>query len=214
MRLILFITAFYAAMAQTSDGISVPVSRTVSLLTDEVTFTIRTAATLDSTAQQVKQALQAAGLPNPTVVGTGLGPDNSNLPLGGVQILYTATVTIPASSAMDAGKRLDALRTQLTDPLRSLQYSFTSNASQAAVDAMRQVVMPQLMDDARKRAQSLAAASGVKMGAVRSISDSPAGAYGVLVPGSPGGLGDFPILIAPPSTTQYTYYLNVVFAAQ
>ena len=208
------------ATAQTFDGISVPVSRTVTLAADEAAFTIATAATLDSTQQQVKQALQNAGLPNPTVVATGLGQDNSVYPPGAAQILYSATVTIPAGSAMDTARALETLRTHLPAPLQNLQYSVAFNASQAAQDAARQALMPLLLDDARKSGQSLAAAAGVRLGAIRSIGDS-AGVYANIVPAAVQRSGDFSRLgnillgglsYSLPSSTQYTFYLNVVFA--
>jgi uncharacterized protein YggE len=213
--LLLFIVLSCVATAQTLAGINAPVSRTVTLTADEAAFTITAAATLDSTQQQVKQALQNAGLPNPTVVATGLGQDSSIYPLGAAQILYSATVAIPAGSAMDTAKRLETLRTHLPAPLQSLQYSVAFNPSQTKVDAMRQVVMPQLLDDSRKLAQSLAAAAGVKLGAIQSIGDSAgvsAGYY--LVPTAAERVGGF--LLGTPyslsSGTQYTFYLNVVFA--
>ena len=209
--------------AQTLDGINAPASRTVTLTADEAAFTISVAATLDSTQAQVKQALQNAGLPNPTVVATGLGQDNSTNPPGGAQILYSATVTIAAGSVMDAAKGLETLRTHLQAPLQNLQYSVAVNPSQATVDAMRQTVMPQLLDDSRNLAQSLAAATGVKVGAIRSISDSAGAVGGVylaptavlrsgdfsVITGLPSVFGNLPSL---PSSTQYTFYVNVVFA--
>jgi hypothetical protein len=207
------------ATAQTLDGINAPASRTVTLTADEAAFTISVAATLDSTQAQVKQALQNAGLPNPTVVATGLGQDSSTNPPGAAQILYSATVTVAAGSVRDAAKGLEALRTHLQAPLVSLRYSVAVNPSQATVDAMRQVVMPQLMDDSRKLAQSLAAVTGVKVGAIRSISDS-AGAVGGVIANRLSG--DFlpvaiydpltAVLPSLPSSTQYTFYVNVVFA--
>ena len=203
------------AAAQTPDGISAPVSRTVTLTADEAAFTITIAATLDSTQQQVKQALQSAGLPNPTVVATGLGQATTEWFTGGVQILYSATATIAAGSAMDTAKLLETLRAHLPDPLQSLQYSVAFNPSQATVDAMRQVVMPQLLDESRKLAQSLAAASGVKLGAIRSIGDSAGvsagyriGTFAVSLLGTVTG----GILASLPSGAQYTYSLSVIFA--
>src|ERR1019366_10310143 len=187
---------------------------------DEATFTIAVDATLDSTQAQVKQALQNAGLPNPTVVATGLGQDNSTNPPGAAQVLYSATVTIAAGSVMDAANGLETLRTHLPAPLQSLQYSVAFNPSQTTVDAMRQVVIPQLLDDSRKLAQSLAAAAAVKLGAIRSISDS-AGVYAILVPAAAFRAGDFSALQSRvllgipsplPSSTQVTFSLNVVFA--
>jgi hypothetical protein len=209
------------ATAQTSEGINAPASRTVTLAADEAAFTITVGATLDSTQQQVKQALQNAGLPNPTVVATGLGQDNSTYPPGAAQILYSATVAIPAGSAIDTAKRLETLRTHLPAPLQSLQYAVAFNPSQTAVDAMRQVVMPQLLDDSRKLAQSLAAAAGVKLGAIRAISDA-AGVYALVVGTAAFRAGDFSALQSGfllgipsslPSSTQVTFSLNVVFAA-
>ena len=222
-QFLLSIVLCSAGAAQALDGISAPASRTVTLTADEATFTIAVAATLDSTQADVKQALQSAGLPNPTVVAIGLGQDNSTNPPGAVQILYSATVAIAAGSAMDAAKSLETLRTHLQAPLGSLQYSVAVNPSQATVDAMRQVVMPQLLDDSRKLAQSLAALNGVKVGAIRSVSDSAGTIGGVyvvptaversgdfsVISGSPAAFGNLPSL---PSSTQYTFYISVVFA--
>jgi hypothetical protein len=211
---LLFIVLSCVATAQTLEGISAPASRTVTLTADEAAFTITVAATLDSTQQQVKQALQNAGLPNPTVVATGLGQATSEWFATGVQMLYSATVALPAGSAMDTAKGLEALRTHLPAPLQSLQYAVAFNPSQTTVDAMRQVVMPQLLDESRKLAQSLAAATGVKLGAIRSIGDS-AGVYAVLVPTPVLRLGDFllgTLSSSLPSSTQVTFSLNVVFA--
>ena len=205
--------------AQTLDGINAPASRTVTLTADEAAFAISVAATLDSTQAQVKQALQNAGLPNPTVVATGLGQDSSTYPPGGAQILYSATVTIAAGSVMDAAKGLETLRTHLQAPLQNLQYSVAVNPSQATVDAMRQTVMPQLLDDSRNLAQSLAAANGVKVGAIRSISDSAGAVGGVFANRLSGDFSvttGFPyFFVNPPSlpsSTQYTFYVDVVFA--
>jgi hypothetical protein len=79
------------------------------------------------------------------------------------------------------------------------------------------------LDDARKSAQSLAAAAGVKVGAIRYVNDS-AGVYayaGNIVPVAGQRSGDFSALgsfllgvpsVSLPASTQYTFYLNVVFA--
>jgi hypothetical protein len=215
LLLVLIPVLAWVAAAQTPDGISAPVSRTVTLTADEAAFTITIAATLDSTQQQVKQALQSAGLPNPTVVATGLGQATTEWFAGPVQILYSATATIAAGSAMDTAKLLETLRAQLPAPLQSLQYSVAFNPSQATVDAMRQTVLPQMLDDSRNLAQSLAAASGVKLGAIRSIGDSAGvsagyvnGTFAVSLLGPVTG----GILASLPSGTQYTYSLSVIFA--
>jgi hypothetical protein len=209
-RLLTVLLALLPCAAAQTDGISAPVSRTVTLVADEASIGITVAATLDSTQQQVKQALQDAGLPNPTVVATGLGQDNSIYPPSGAQILYSATVTIAAGSATDTAKRLEALRAHLPAPLKGLQYSMALTPSQSTIEAMRQTVLPQLLDDSRKLAQSLAAAAGVRVGGIRAISDV-AGVYG-LAPTAAARIYD-PLTGVPlSSSTRYTFYLSVVFA--
>ena len=211
----LLLTVFASVgAAQAVDGINAPVSRTVTLDGDEAAFSMTVAAPVDSTAQQVKGALQNAGLPNPTVVATGLVQATTQWFAGPVQMLYSATVTIAAGSATDTAKSLEALRTNLPAPLQSLQYSVVTRPSQAAVEAMWRVVLPLLLGESRKLAESLAAATGVKVGALRSISDSTGGVY-AYVNRTASFLYD-PLtsgLLSPLSTsTQYTYSLNVVFA--
>jgi uncharacterized protein (DUF1501 family) len=152
------------------------------------------------------------------VVATGLGQDTSTYPPGAAQILYSASAVLPAGSALDMSKSLEAVRSHLPAPLRSLQYSVSFNPSQTALDAARQTLLPQLLDDSRKLAQSLAAATGVQLGAIRSISDS-AGAAGGVLGGAVQRSGDFTailgvyaVLAASPSSTQYTFSINVIFA--
>ncbi|MCU1236262.1 MAG: hypothetical protein JWP63_4229 [Candidatus Solibacter sp.] len=201
--LLLLAMSVCGAAGQMLDGISAPVSRRVTLVADEASIAISVTAALDATQQQVKQALQSAGLPNPTVVATGLGD--------AAQILFSAAVAIPAGSAIETAKNLEALRTHLPDPLKSLQYAVAFNPSQTAIDALRQLLLPQLLDESRKQAQSLAAAAGIKLGPIRAISDV-AGAYNLSFAriGIYDPRGGIPLSL--PSSTQYTYYLNVVFA--
>jgi hypothetical protein len=74
-------------------------------------------------------------------------------------------------------------------------------------------VLPQLLDDSRKLAQSLAAAAGVKLGAIRAIGDA-AGVYAILGGATFLRAGDFSSVtqFSLPSSTQVTFSLNVVFA--
>ena len=171
-HLLLFFFLGWPAGAQT---ISVPVSRVVNLGLDEAVFTATVGAGLDSTAQQVKQALEEIGFPNPTVVATGLGPDSINAN-GAAQVYYRATLTLAAGSTRDAARRLDSLRSRLPAPLKSLDYSAALDTSAAAIDTARQSLLPKLLADARTQAQSLAAAAGVNLGPIRAIADAQAGA--------------------------------------
>ena len=85
---------------------------------------------------------------------------------------------------------------------------------------MRQTLLPQLVDDSRKLAQSLAAAAGVKLGAIRSICDSPARSEPyMLTSESPRSAAAIsrrslvgPARSSAPSNLQVTFSINVVFA--
>jgi uncharacterized protein DUF541 len=145
-----------------------------------------------------------------------VGSDNS-LPQPAAGIFYQVTVTIPAASVTDAAKSLEALRAKLPSTLKSLQYSVAFNASQAAVDAMRRVVLPQLVAEAQKKAQSLADAAGLKLGPIKAIGDSAGGPVGGIFAASRiGTVSDFLLGSSPyigiGSGTQYTFFVNAVFA--
>jgi len=170
----------WVAMGQTPASLSVQVSRTLTLTLDEAAFTITAGTSLEGTAQQVKQALEDNGIPNPTVTAIGLRQDTSVLS-GAAQILYQATATVAAGSAKDASRNLENLRTHLPAPLTSLTYSAVFNPGQAAMDSARQAILPKLLAEAQTKAQSLAAASGLKLGSIRSVTDSALG--------TPAGVG-------------------------
>ncbi len=205
MRLLIALLAVVAS-AQTSGSITAPVSRTVSLIPDEAAFDILLSGAIDTTPQQMKQVLQAAGMPNPTLVATGLA--------GPGRIYYHATATVPAASAIGAAKALDSLRIHPPDPLNTFIYSVAFSPSQAAIDTMRQTLLPQLLDESRRQAQSLASAAGVRLGPIRSISDTAGSSgYGYALGGDFSQVYD-PLTYAPMlfSNAQVTFYLNVVFA--
>jgi uncharacterized protein YggE len=81
---------------------------------------------------------------------------------------------------------------------------------------MRRVVLPQLVAEAQKKAQSLADAAGLKLGPIKAIGDSAGGAVGgifaasrIIYDPATSYLGSPYIGIG--SGTQYTFFLNVVF---
>ena len=66
----------------------------------------------------------------------------------------------------DISKKLDAFRANLPAGLTALQYIAVLGASQAAVDAAHKNALAALLADARAKAELLAAAAGVKLGAI------------------------------------------------
>jgi uncharacterized protein YggE len=176
MRLVsLLLLSACAAFAQLTDGVATSVTRTVTLTADEADFTIVAGATLDTSQQQVAQIFLDAGISGLSNSGTSLSQnyDYSTNPYT-VQtlVVYQFNFSVPAAGLKDAAKIMEALRTKPPDLLKSFQYSAGLNASQATVDAMRQTLLPQLFADAQKKAQTLATAAGIKLGAVKGVSES------------------------------------------
>lgn len=222
MRLVcLILSAACIGYGQT-DGIFTSVSRNVPVTADEADFTIVAATGLDTTADQVVQVFQTAGLQNLSVTASGIGQSydySSGQQQVQAQAVYQLSFIVPAPNMKDAAKKLEGLRTSLPDTLKSLQYSAFANASQAAVDAAHQTVLPLLLADAQKKGQALATAAGIKLGAIKGVNESAYGG-GIGVGAIGGVISSTNFLIGTVGTTssaggggtQYTFYASVTFA--
>ena len=123
----------------------------------------------------------------------GAGPDTTSYPPSAAgRLSYQLSFTVSAAAFKEYAKRLDTLRNGNSGTITTLQYSGALNASQSVVDAAHQTILSQLVSDARARAQALALASGLRVGAVQSISES--------------GYANGSV------NTQYTFYISVSFS--
>jgi uncharacterized protein YggE len=177
MRLVsLLILSAFAAFAQlSSDGVATSVTRTATLTADSADFSIVAGAGLDTTQQQIAQIFLDAGIVSLSNSGTSLGQTydySTNPATVQTQVLYQFTFSVPAAGLKDAARIMETLRAKPPDLLKNFQYSAALNASQSTVDAMRQALLPQLLADAQKKAQTLAAAAGLKLGGIKGVSDS------------------------------------------
>jgi hypothetical protein len=202
-----------AACAQSIDGLSVSVTRTVTLPADEAAFTVLVSGALDVTADQVLQALQTAGLQNLSVTGTGLGQTYSYPEPSAVQVVYQVNFTVTAAALKDAAKKLEALRLAPPQPLTGLQYTAVVNTGASTIETSRQTVLPQLLLEAQKKAQFLATSANVKLGAIKGVSESSYGTY-ALVSGWFSSLQTVTGGFSNSNTggTQYTFYTTVTFS--
>ncbi|HEY1497087.1 MAG TPA: SIMPL domain-containing protein [Candidatus Solibacter sp.] len=202
-----------AACAQSIDGLSVSVTRNVTLAADEAAFTVLASAAIDVTAEQALQVLQTAGLQNLSVAGTGLGQTYSYPEPSAVQVINQINFTVPAAALRDAAKKLEALRLAPPQPLAGLQYSAIVNTGAATVEASRQTILPQLLAEAQKKAQFLATSAGVKLGAIKGVSESSYGVYALVGNwiSSPQAITSS-VSNSNSNGTQYTYYATVTFS--
>lgn len=208
----LFLLAACAAFAQLTDGLATSVTRTVTLTADQADFYIVAGTPLDATRQQVAQIFLDAGISGLTNTGTALNQNydySTNPPTIQTLVLYQFTFTVPAAGMKDAAKIMEGVRTKPPDLLKTFQYSASLNASQATVDAMHQTLLPQLFADAQKKAQTLAAAAGLKLGAVRGVSESSyaSGNQGINWIGTGNSYGS----TSTSTGTHYTFYANVTY---
>ena len=180
-------------------------------------FHYRCRAGLDTTQQQIAQIFLDAGITGLSLSGTSLlqNSDYSTNPaITQTQVIYQFTFSVPAAGLKDAAKIMETLRIKPPALLKSFQYSAALNASQSTVDAMRQTLLPQLLAEAQKKAQTLAAAAGLKLGGVKGVSDSYSASgysYASLISSSQY-LGGFSSSSVAASGTQYIFSANVTFS--
>ena len=106
------------------------------------------------------------------------------------QLYFQFGFAVPATDLNAVNQKLEALRNAKPDPIRSLRYQSYLRASQAAVDDARGRLLPQLLADARMRADTLASRAGLKLGSPLSVNDSSYPACAVqtsFAVGFPGG---------------------------
>ena len=113
----------------------------------------------------------------------------------------------------DMEKAAEALRTKIPAPLLSFQYAASLNASPTTVEAMRQTLLPQLFAEAQKKAQGLATAAGLKLGAIKGVNESSYSTGGNYVNFIAGGTGLSSVSGSSvgSSGTQYTFFASISF---
>jgi hypothetical protein len=212
--LVLIVLLACAACAQGVNGIVVSVSRAANLTPDEADFTVVAAAPLDTTQAQVTQTLQDLGAQNPVATAVAAGQNSYTYPPpADSQILYQLAFSAPPSALKDLAKKLDAVRNNLPPTLTSLQFSAALSASQAAVDAAHSNILAQLLSDAAAKAQNVAAAAGLKLGAIQGVAESANGFFYSSSPlFSSLALGGAIASTSSGSGTQYTFSATVTFA--
>jgi len=214
MRLFSLILFFACASgAQVADGINASVTRTVTLTPDEADFTAVLSAPLDTTQDQITQILNNSGIQNFTFVSV-VASRASNVypPPDHAELYYNVTFKVAPSAMKDFAQHLEAMRTDPPSPVTSVDYYAVLAVSQSAIEVAHQSAIAPLLADARTRAQTVAAAAGLKLGAIQGVSETvqgaPTVAYAYI---SSSAFSSSSIGV---SGTQYTFYATVKFAAQ
>jgi hypothetical protein len=202
----------FCALAQT-DGITTFASRTLYVQPDQIeaTITLTTPATV--TQQQAASVLQNAGLGSRLVsAATGdSGGVTAVFDRGTPSFAYSFAYSVAGSDLRDVTKKLEALQNARAADYTRLNYSASLTVSQALADDQFQRVLPQMITDARKRAEVLASAAGLRVGAVQTISQTQTGAIGGVLLGVPSAFGSTAFSSGSPAAL--TFAIAVKFAA-
>jgi hypothetical protein len=185
LSLVLSGVAWPQQVSLDANSIVVTASRTLVLAPTDVSFNLNVNADVTTPMDQIL-----------ATVDFGLTTDNlvsiSTYPVGPVygppdpsRITYTFRLTVTVSQMKDTLAKLDSLRKNAPDGIDLTYSTGAFGPDQVAVQAAREKALPDLMNDARNRAQSVAAAAGLKLGNIQAVNDSSAYPVGYVGPVQP-----------------------------
>jgi hypothetical protein len=187
--ILLSIVWAYAGWAQSNldaNSIIVTVSRTLVLVPTDATFLINVGADISVPINQVLAAVDF-GLTTSDIVSInsyGMYPPYVTATAPS-RVTYVLRLNVAISKVKDTIDKLETLR-KATPTGIDLSYSTSGiGPSQVAVDDAHEKALPDLMGDARKRAQAVASAAQLKLGAIQAVNESyysPSGYNGPVQP--------------------------------
>jgi uncharacterized protein YggE len=178
---------FSALLYGQTDALSVTATKTVDLTPEELTFSVVVLVDQDTTLDQVLQAIKDTGVATKDLGGIGtsqFGPSPNQ-----TRLVYQFTLTAPLSKFKDTLDRFAAVRRGLLASSSTMELQTSAVAitpTEAAREQARLQATPDLIADARKKAESLAKAAGLSLGPILGIGDAvlaPIGQFGAPVYG-------------------------------
>lgn len=176
-RLFLLPLLIAAAAAQGPDpSITATASRAVPVAPETAVLELRVSTPPGVAQAQVLEALAGVGVKEEHLVGVGA----SGFIVSGAQqfqgqrsdITYSFQVSGPAAEFRDRAARLDELRQKVGDTIRQIDYTLFLSPGARTLEEVRRTVLPELFNEAKARAETLARAAGVSLGAVLSVNES------------------------------------------
>jgi len=152
-----------------ANSIVVSATKNVVLVPTDVTFTLNVSADYSVTLEQVLAAVDF-GLTAESLVGVNSYPV-APYPYNTSRIAYMLRLTVPFARMKETVDKLEKMRKGI-DTNMDLSYSTVSvGPNQTAVNEAREKALPDLMADARKRAEALASAAGLTLGAIQAVNE-------------------------------------------
>src|SRR2546428_4502759 len=157
-----------SALAQPAldpNSVVVTAARSLVLVPTDVTFTLNVSADLGVTLDQVLAAVDL-GLTAQDLAGINSYPGGPYPPVPSIsRINYVFRLSVPFSKMKDTVDKLEKLRKTLDTTMDLTYTTSTVGPSPAAVQEAHDKALPDLIADAKKRAQALADAALLKLGA-------------------------------------------------
>ena len=150
-------------------GVTVTVNGSINLTPSDVSFQFGLASGTSTTLDDVIAALQDLGVTAQNLSGLSTYP--SGPPGSALRVSYSFTVTVPFAKFKEYTDKLDKLRRTLPDTIEFQGFGASVSPSTAAFDDARTSIVPDLLNTARKKAQSYAAAAQIKLGPVLSVTE-------------------------------------------
>lgn len=184
------------------DRIEVSVSRTVTLKIEEAGLVVAIAAPTSATLESVVKAAESVGIKETDLqaVNPYFGPP---LPSGGPtgnRVMYNFVLRVPSAQLSATLQKLDQLRRTLLageSGMELVGQNVTGfGASERAREAARTQLLSDALGEARARAETLAKAAGLQLGAIVGVNE----AFGGVITGSIG-------IGIPPTNTAAVYVL-------
>ncbi len=143
------------AFAQAAlDGITTSASKTITLLPDSAMFIVDVTSAAGTTVDQAVAWIRDTGITAANLVGAGTTQDYQLVPPGA-----------PPSLRM-------IHEFQITVPYARVGEMLSLSASDDALQLARQRILPDLIAELKRRADTLAGAAGLQVGSIQSISDN------------------------------------------
>jgi len=163
------------------DGITVTAYRAVTLPPVEAVFNVTVTADQATTLDEVLAKLKELGISAQNLVNVNTVPYGPT-PVS-LRVTYGFNVTVPLDKLKEMSEAIARLRrTELELDIQG--FNVGMSAGSAAFEEARKRVLPELLRDARARAEEYASAAQLKVGAIASVSESPS-TYAYLVPTYP-----------------------------
>jgi len=169
MRFLLLLTLLSSAWGQQVNTVTASVSTSVPATVGTATFTVQFLdASLASSVDSALNVLSNAGINSSHLSGVSV-----SLSQGFVITQYDFVLPVPSSEYAATRDRLIAAQRALANvQTQALSWSTSYSATEEAIAKALETALPGLLEKARRQADVLAAAIGVKATAVQSLSPS------------------------------------------